>query len=602
MKRIKNIFKTGALAVALGCSTIFTSCTDFLTIYPTNSVIHENFWQTAEDVNGMLATSYLELLSSNAVERMVVWGELRGDIAGVRTTAGTTYKYIVEGNLQDNNAYCDWAVFYRAINYANMVIEFAPIVTERDPDFTQGDLDIVLGEMYAVRALSHFYLVRAFRDIPLSYKASLNDADLGTYPQVHPCVALDSIMHDLERADALVMRTGGFSNGEFNYSRITRDAVRAMKADVNLWRAAFATYYEGNDSVKTATPDEYYRMAIEDCDFVIDSYTERLVKYHKDYKTNDEVGPGTNNPYYLATNGMRTGNSKHSQVYDNIFGSGKDFVTSSSIIDRGEVLFELKFDEKTNINTAISGLYGNAGGLGVLCVATSYIAAEASATTEDKAKYRTSDLRLYNFTDADKLGANEDKNSSGAPREVGIGKYACKQSPAAVTALESRSSASYRTSSSFDANWIIYRLTDVMLMKAEALSYLSTATPEDNLEAFKLAKHINLRWLTSQSDSLQYVNFDTKEKVAQLVLNERARELAFEGKRWFDLVRVALRDKKTDNILFVADKVEGASNAVRKKLNSINTLFFPIAESELNVNEYLKQNPAYESSSSVEQN
>lgn len=601
MKRIKNILKAGVLAVALGCSTIFTSCTDFLTIYPTNSVIHENFWQTSEDVNGVLATSYLQLLSSEALERMIVWGELRADIMGVRSTAGNTYKYIVEGNLQDNNSYCNWAVFYRAINYANMVIEFAPMVTERDPDFTQGDLDIVLGEMYAVRALSHFYLVRAFRDIPLSYKASLNDAELGTYPQVHPCVTLDSIMNDLDRAEGLVMRTGGFPNGQFNYSRITRDAVLAMKADVNLWRAAFATYYEGNDSVHTATPDEYYLMAIDNCDKVINSYIDRLAKYHKDHNTNDEVGPGTNNPYYLATNGMRMGTLNISLVYDNIFGSGKDFVSSEALIDRGEVLFELKYDEKVNNSSAISSFYGSARGLGLFNVANSYIAPEGNVV-EDKAKYRASDLRLYNFTDADKLGANEDKTSSGAPREVGIGKYACKMSPAAIGALDSRAAANYRSGDNFDANWIIYRLTDVMLMKAEALAHLSNATPEDCHEAFTLAKHVNLRWLTTQSDSLQYANFDTKDKVAQLVLNERARELAFEGKRWFDLVRVALRDKKTDNILFVADKVEGASTAVRKKLNSINTLFFPIAESELNVNEYLVQNPAYENSTSVEQN
>lgn len=601
MKRIKDILKAGVLAVVLGCSTIFTSCTDFLTIYPTNSVIHENFWQTSEDVNGVLATSYLQLLSSQALERMIVWGELRGDIMAVRNTAGNTYKYIVEGNLQDNNSYCNWAVFYRAINYANMVIEFAPMVIERDPDFTQGDLDIVLGEMYAVRALSHFYLVRAFRDIPLSYKASLNDAELGTYPQVHPCVTLDSIMNDLDRAESLVMRTGGFPKGEFNYSRITRDAVLAMKADVNLWRAAFATYYEGNDSVHTATPDEYYLMAIDNCDRVINSYIDRLAKYHKDHNTNDEVGPGTNNPYYLATNGMRIGTSNNSVVYDNIFGSGKDFVSSDALIDRGEVLFELKYDEKVNNSSAISSFYGSAGGLGLFNVANSYIAPEGNVV-EDKAKYRASDLRLYNFTDADKLGANEDKTSSGAPREVGIGKYACKMSPAAIGALDTRAAANYRSSSSFDANWIIYRLTDVMLMKAEALAHLSTATEQDCHEAFNLAKYVNLRWLTTQSDSLQYANFDTKDKVAQLVLNERARELAFEGKRWFDLVRVALRDKKTDNILFVADKVEGASTAVRKKLNSINTLFFPIAESELNVNEYLVQNPAYENSTSVEQN
>ena len=261
----------------------------------------------------------------------------------------------------------------------------------------------------------------------------------------------------------------------------------------------------------------------------------------------------------------------------------------------------MKYDEKVNNSSALSSFYGSSGGLGLFSVANSYIAPDGTSV-EDKAKYRSTDLRLYNFTDADKLGANDDKTSTGAPREVGIGKYACKQSPASVGSLETRAAANYRSSSSFDANWIIYRLTDVMLMKAEALTHLTAATEQDCHEAFNLAKYVNLRWLTTQSDSLQYTNFDTKEKVAQLVLNERARELAFEGKRWFDLVRVALRDKKTDNILFVADKVEGESTAVRKKLNSINTLFFPIAESELNVNEYLVQNPAYENSTSIEQN
>ena len=180
--------------------------------------------------------------------------------------------------------------------------------------------------MYALRAMAHFYLVRTFRDIPLSYKASLNDSDLGTYPQVHPCVALDSIMNDLDRADALVMRTGGFPNSvnsDFNYSRITRDAVRAMKTDVNLWRAAFATYYQGADSVQVGNPDDYYRMAIACSDSVINSYMSRIRKFYDENKIKVEAGPGTDNPYYLAQNIVSKLEPKYSTVYDNFFGSGK---------------------------------------------------------------------------------------------------------------------------------------------------------------------------------------------------------------------------------------------------------------------------------------
>lgn len=592
MKKIKNIFRKSLSAVLFSVALLLTSCTDYLTIYPANDIIHENFWQTADDVNGMLATSYLQLLSKESIERMVIWGELRGDNICVRkNNSQIAYKHIVEGNLQDDNEYCKWAVFYRAINYANMVLEFAPLVPQRDPNFTQGDLDIVMGEMYAMRALAHFYLVRTFRDIPLSYKASLNDSELGEYPQVHPCVALDSIMSDLDKADALVMRTGGFPNSvnpDFNYSRITRDAVRAMKADVNLWRAAFATYYQGDDSLNVGNPDDYYRQVIACSDSVINSYVSRISQFYKEHKVKIEAGPGTENPYYLSNNSISKVEPKRSSVYDNLFGSGKYFTSSTAISSRGEILFELKFDETRNVNTAISELYGNAKDkLGAMCVNRNYV-----RNTTDNI-YKKSDLRVYSYTDIENLGA-ENVNESGVPEDIGIAKYTYETSPA-YNSLQ-------RSKDNFDANWVIYRLTDVMLMKAEALVHLSSAGSKEFGEAFKLVKTINYRSLSSEADSLRIANYPNKESMAQLVLDERVRELAFEGKRWYDLVRVALRDKSTANILFVADKVEGASSAVRKKMQSIHTIFFPIAESEMNVNSLLVQNPAYETSSSIEQN
>ena len=46
--------------------TIMTSCTDFLTIIPPDKIVHEQFWQTKDDVNGMLATSYLKLATTDA--------------------------------------------------------------------------------------------------------------------------------------------------------------------------------------------------------------------------------------------------------------------------------------------------------------------------------------------------------------------------------------------------------------------------------------------------------------------------------------------------------------------------------------------------------
>lgn len=623
MKKIKNIFKASLLTVALGCGTMLTSCTDFLTIYPTNSVIHENYWQTAEDVNGMLAASYQRLQSAAAIERMIIWGDLRGDQIAVRNNSSNTYKYIVEANLQDNNSYCTWIDFYQAINEANMVLEFAPEVVERDPDFTEGDLNIVLGEMYAIRALSHFYLLRTFRCIPLAYKASVNDGELIDYPQVHPMVALDSIMNDLNRAESLVMRSGGFPNSSalYNYGRVTRNAVRAMKADVNLWQAAFASYYAANGfeeklamrdstelvldcTVPVNTPEYYYRQAIAECDAVLNDLHTRMTEM---YEGNPALGKVDleKNPYYLIENNQADIARKASAAYNKIFGELKDVATLAS---HGEVIFELVFDgteNSSNGNRGVSGLYGihKNDGQGVLCVAKPWI---AGAKTNTEMIYHEMDFRAYSNTATAELGASSTDNSSPASSEVGIAKYSSASSPGS-------NRGGYREAGkTFDANWIIYRQTDVMLMKAEALVQLiSTETPAADTEdmeilsqAFDLVKAVNDRSLMSEDDELAKESFSTKTAIGELVLNERARELAFEGKRWYDLVRLALRTNTTNEVsTLVSAKIEGGgASAVKKKLSTMNSLFFPIAKSELNVNPLLGQNPVYKQSSSVSQN
>lgn len=623
MKKIKNIFKASLLTVALGCGTVLTSCTDFLTIYPTNSVIHENYWQTAEDVNGMLATCYQRLQSTSAIERMIIWGDLRGDQIAVRNNSTNTYKYIVEANLQDNNSYCTWSEFYQAINDANMVLEFAPEVVERDPDFTEGDLNIVLGEMYAIRALSHFYLLRTFRNIPLAYKASVNDGELIDYPQVHPMVALDSIMNDLNRAESLVMRSGGFPNSSalYNYGRVTRNAVRAMKADVNLWQAAFASYYAANGfeeklamkdstelvldcTVPVNTPEYYYRQAIAECDAVLNDLHTRMTEM---YEGNPALGKVDleKNPYYLIENNQADIARKASAAYNKIFGELKDV---ASLASHGEVIFELVFDgteNSSNGNKGVSGLYGihKNDGQGVLCVAKPWI---AGAKTNTEMIYHEMDFRAYSNTATAELGSSSTDNSSPASSEVGIAKYSSASSPGS-------NRGGYRESGkTFDANWIIYRQTDVMLMKAEALVQLiSTETPAADTEdmeilsqAFDLVKAVNDRSLMSEDDELAKESFSTKTAIGELVLNERARELAFEGKRWYDLVRLALRTNTTNEVsTLVSAKIEGGgASAVKKKLSTMNSLFFPIAKSELNVNPLLGQNPVYKQSSSVSQN
>jgi hypothetical protein len=171
-------------------------------------------------------------------------------------------------------------------------------------------------------------------------------------------------------------------------------------------------------------------------------------------------------------------------------------------------------------------------------------------------------------------------------------------------------------------NWIVYRITDVMLMKAEALAWRNASSSQDLKEAFKLVATVYNRSQTGYVDAkgnrigVQFA-VDGKDilkedsyikdvsKLRSLVLQERRRELAFEGKRWYDLVRMALRDGKTDNMLsvLISNKYTSNQSEYKMKLSDMNTLFFPIAEREINVsNGHLKQNEAYLTSDKFETN
>lgn len=539
-----------------------TSCTDFLTIIPPDKLVHEQFWQTKDDVNGMLATSYLKLASTDAVKRAIVWGELRADNLTYEASKSLSdpYAQIVMSTIDSENDFTRWGVFYEAINYANLVIKYAPLVVERDPDFTKGDLDIVVGEMYAMRALCHFYLVRTFRDIPMAMVPAINDSELPEYKQVHPLEALEMIMNDLNIAEGLVMATGNYSDVRHNCGRFTKNAVLAIKADVNLWRAAFTAYYKANnDNNGLANVDvqNYYTQCIQNCQSILNN----IDQLYKNDKSNNSV---EDTPYHLIANHdvIEIDNKSYQSIsYDMIFGIGNS----------RESIFELQIDANlaNGYSNGISNVFGCKDSGRQVEVPKKFID-----------KYEDDDLRKYSFTDCPYDGS--------MPATIKVAKYIYTSSPAVDgESLNTKNIVS---------NWIVYRQTDVMLMMAEALVLQETTTAEDIKESFKLVDAINRRSMVdSTSTKIESPLREPSNKLDayELVMDERARELAFEGKRWYDLVRRALRDNTTDNIKFVAEKLTSGQETLKNKMVSIHHLFFPIHIEELRFNKHLHQNPAY---------
>ena len=115
------------------------------------------------------------------------------------------------------------------------------------------------------------------------------------------------------------------------------------------------------------------------------------------------------------------------------------------------------------------------------------------------------------------------------------------------------------------------------------------------------------------TDTLKFASFKSKEDLELLVMAERERELCFEGKRWWDLMRygyrhmtgVDIHQKLADQAAWpelyqpMLDMVirkygsGGEGDAVAYKMKSEPYLYWPIEESETKVNNLLNQNPVY---------
>lgn len=124
----------------------------------------------------------------------------------------------------------------------------------------------------------------------------------------------------------------------------------------------------------------------------------------------------------------------------------------------------------------------------------------------------------------------------------------------------------------FASDVILYRLADVLLMKAEAKNGLGQ-DPSDEIN------RIRQRAYGTAYNDHEFTNGSVEQNY-ETILKERLFELSFEGKRWWDLLRF--------------DKAFELVPTLQTQTSKQYLRLFPIATSVLSLEPKVRQNPGYE--------
>lgn len=566
------------------------SCVDTV-ILPYDKIVDEDFWQSKSDVAAMVNGAYASAIAEDYTKRRIVWSGLRSDelrydpsiVYNKDGDSSTELLQIETGNIETTNSYANWASVYSTINNCNIVLEKAGAVVSIDPSYTEGDYLADRSQMLALRALCYFDLVRAFRDVPYSATAIMTSSQITDIPQSDPAYILQRCIEDLEEARKNALVPDGYEVDDWKRTGwINREGIDAILADIYLWRA----------SVLHSADD--YQKCIEYCDKVIES--------KKSYYSSMGAGNG-------ATEAVEYPLAEGDDSFNDIF------VKQNA----EESILELQYNGSNNSNSGVAKYYfkyNKDGGSGFLKASLMFGTYGTSNVYFQKGDFRY----LQNCYGVGGTAEMFDVRKMTEYTEYYL------SNPNGAAAYDRASNG--RAFASYKQNLILYRLSDVMLMKAEALVQIAADDNADELtEAFNIVEAVNSRSISKDmisNDRLKINNYKGKTAMEELVLAERLRELCFECKRWYDLMRYNYRhvegvDYSTTLVAqeeagaaFVANyepmldlmtrKLGSGGPALAAKTKTEPTLYMPIIQSQIDISPVLKQNPSYHESSDFEQN
>lgn len=508
--------------------------------------------------------------------------------------------------------YETWLKLYEGIKNANEYMDEVG-KSEFDPEELSTDLKTYLAEARFLRAFYHFLLAQAWGDVPLRSEAATSpnpvNVQIAATPQekvLKWCVdEIEAIVYDLDEGV------------EQTPSRVNQTVAEGILARIYLFMAG-----ETVDEVEGLSKQEMYGKAAYWANEVIASQKHRLNESYEQVFINmiqdqydtefresmweaEFLGDRTSSTYW--TNGRigdliglksQSGTTNYSEWACNY---------SYGYYNGSYTLWQLYWTDDRTADEAASRtvidkrLTWNLPGYNYRGLNNQQISYQKDGATvtavlkQDQSMYKTPWLYKNNFAMPEIEGLDTSVENAFDPADIiydptimcavrNAGKWRRE------TIYENQMSAKslYTT-----INFPILRYSDVLLMYAEAINEYAGAPDEQAKEA---VREVRRRAGVATDES----QLGGQASFRNLVRNERARELAFEGLRKWDLIRWGIF---VERMHLAGTNVPTESMYLNKTITdyaagnyanvSSRHIYLPIPTKELAVNHALQQNPLW---------
>lgn len=474
------------------------------------------------------------------VPNYIKWGELRG---GSLYSSNSADVKLQDFNLTPDYALCDYSTLYKAISMANSVIKYAPSVRTIDDTYAESMLNSNLAEAYFIRAYNYFVLLKNYKEVPLVTDAYVNDEASFDVAKSSEETIIAQIKKDLLAALETNAAKGTYEEDWQTKGRVTKWALYALMADVCLWNA----------QVNSVTED--FDECILYCNKILDA-SSSSEKFYPKFLSNTAdwytiFYPGNSNESIFELNW-----DYNSYQEKNNFGGFFTLSESSRMKFTTRALDKVKeeISEVLAINPSLDGRVGR------------MLLATCVPSGTDISQWQNNNLYIWKYM------GNDIANLEG------LRPYS-------------------------DANYILYRVSEIILMKAEALVMKGSASWVSALKMIDMIRNRagldDFRGIDPESPTAeQEVQQLDEQTLLEEVLQQRDMEFVAEGKRWYDLLKFGRMQNYKYRKQFEQLVLDGnqTTNAewIQSVLQNTNAWYMPIPQSEIDANALLKQNPYYE--------